>query len=413
MSLLASYNFIFEFRMNKLILFLIILSCPLFSQNWIFHTRYNSFLKYGQILDVVVDYNNNVWILDAYEVVFRLKDNNWIRYDKENTGFKTFEFSCIELLEDNSLMFGHMKEHANPDILIFKDENWTEFKSPDWFFNYCGTKDILYINENNIWFVTYLGVFHKDYNNWTHYINDQNYGHDLKTVHRLNNDIFVFSRFGTTHKYVYDNQQKNFYFKRIDQDFPKNVGDGPYFCNKKEDHIYANSKNGKVLMKFNGKEWTEESFNLQDTVKSIYLTREDKVIAITRNSVYEYQNNISEKLFDIPDSIYPLIKSNSIALKEIDYDDNYYFFVSNDSGLLVYTSKPTSVEPKTEVPTIFPNPTRDIINLNISEPTHIELYDILGNKLFKKFSTRLDLSDLSPGVYYIKYSGQTKMVVKE
>ena len=71
------------------------------------------------------------------------------------------------------------------------------------------------------------------------------------------------------------------------------------------------------------------------------------------------------------------------------------------------------MEPNTEISPIFPNPTNDIINLNISQPTHIELYDILGNKLFEKFSTRLDLSDLSPGVYYIKYSGQTKMVVKE
>ena len=396
--------------MNKLILFLIILSCSLFSQTW---TTQFSFLEYGLISSIVVDDNNNVWLLDGTKAVCRLKDNNWIRYDKENTGFKSFSFGCIELLEDNSLMFGHSDDLDNPEFLIFKDENWTQFKSPDEFFNYVCIRDILYINENNIWFVTCFGVFHKDYNDWIHYIDNQNYGHNVRSVHSVNGNIFVFGGFGTTHKYIYDNQTKKFNFIRIDQDFPKNVGDGPYFCSKNKDFVYTNSKNGISLMKFDGKQWFEESFNLQDTVKSIYLTRDDKVLAITYNAVYQYENNNCQKLFDIPDSINTLSEIYRLTLREIDYNNNYYFTDSDGFTLITYSPQSNSVEPSTEIAPIFPNPTNDIINLNISQPTHIELYDILGNKLFEKFSTRLDLSDLSPGVYYIKYSGQTKMVVKE
>ena len=398
--------------MKTLIIIVIISSNLVLSQNWSFYTRDNSFLESGQILDIVTDYDNNVWLINGLTLVFRLKNNNWIRYDKENTGFKTFKFRCIELLEDNSLMFGHNNGLDNPEFLIFKDEIWTQFKSPDAFFNYLCIKDILYINENNIWFVTCFGVFHKDYNDWIHYLDNQNQGHNLESIHSLNGNIFVFSSYGAAYQYIYNGSPVNkFTFVNKHQDFPKNVGDGPFFCSKNKDFIYTNSKNGMSLMKFDGKQWFEESFNLQDTVKSIYLTRDDKVLAITYNALYEYENNNCQKLFDIPDSIYTLIKSQFLTLREIDYDNNYYF--SNSIGLLIYSPQSNSVEPKTEISPIFPNPTNDIINLNISQPTHIELYDILGNKLFEKFSTRLDLSDLSQGVYYIKYSGQTKMVVKE
>ena len=398
--------------MKALIIIVIISSNFAFSQTWAIHTEYNSFLAENRIEDIVVAYNNEVWLINQFKAVFRLKDNNWIRYDKENTGFKSFSFGCIELLEDNSLMFGHSDDLDNPEFLIFKDESWTQFKSPDAFFNYVCIRDILYINENNIWFVTCFGVFHKDYNNWIHYLDNQNQGHDLESIHSVNGNIFVFGSYGAAYKYIYNGSPVNkFTFVNKHQDFPKNVGDGPYFSSKNKDFIYTNSKNGISLMKFDGKQWFEESFNLQDTVKSIYLTRDDKVLAITYNAVYEYENSNCQKLFDIPDSI--ITVSPKLKLREIDYNNNYYFSNNSNFFLITYTPQSNSVEPSTEIAPIFPNPTNDIINLNISEPTHIELYDILGNKLFEKFSTRLDLSDLSPGVYYIKYSGQTKMVVKE
>lgn len=61
---------------------------------------------------------------------------------------------------------------------------------------------------------------------------------------------------------------------------------------------------------------------------------------------------------------------------------------------------------------IFPNPTSDIINIDTNTPTNIELFDIFGNKQLEDYNTKLDISHLSPGTYYIRYLGQTKMVVK-
>ena len=61
---------------------------------------------------------------------------------------------------------------------------------------------------------------------------------------------------------------------------------------------------------------------------------------------------------------------------------------------------------------IYPNPTSNIINIDTEKAIHIELFDIFGNKLMDDYNTKLDISHLSPGTYYIKYLGQTKMVVK-
>lgn len=61
---------------------------------------------------------------------------------------------------------------------------------------------------------------------------------------------------------------------------------------------------------------------------------------------------------------------------------------------------------------IYPNPTSNLINIDIETPTNIELFDIFGNKLLEDYNTKLDVSNLTPGTYYIKFMGQTKMVVK-
>lgn len=61
---------------------------------------------------------------------------------------------------------------------------------------------------------------------------------------------------------------------------------------------------------------------------------------------------------------------------------------------------------------IYPNPTNDIINIDTEVPLNIELFDIFGNKVLEDFNTKLNIRNLSPGTYYIRYSNQTKMLVK-
>lgn len=71
-----------------------------------------------------------------------------------------------------------------------------------------------------------------------------------------------------------------------------------------------------------------------------------------------------------------------------------------------------SIEIKEESISFYPNPTSDVVYLDIKQSTKIELFDIFGKKLVEEFNTRLDISHLSPGTYYLKYLGQVKKIVK-
>lgn len=62
--------------------------------------------------------------------------------------------------------------------------------------------------------------------------------------------------------------------------------------------------------------------------------------------------------------------------------------------------------------TFFPNPTNDFINIITENPILIELYDILGNKLLEEVNTKIDISHLNSGTYYIKFQNQTKVIIK-
>lgn len=61
---------------------------------------------------------------------------------------------------------------------------------------------------------------------------------------------------------------------------------------------------------------------------------------------------------------------------------------------------------------VYPNPTNEIINIDIESPTKIELFNIFGDKLLEDYNTKLNISHLSRGTYYIRFLSQTKMVVK-
>ena len=66
--------------------------------------------------------------------------------------------------------------------------------------------------------------------------------------------------------------------------------------------------------------------------------------------------------------------------------------------------------------TIFPNPTNNLINLEVSEPIDadkmkIEIVDMLGKsvltqELVLQKSLTIDVSQLSPAIHYLKISGK-------
>lgn len=172
-------------------------------------------------------------------------------------------------------------------------------------------------------------------------------------------------------------------------------------------------------------------FNLDDRISKGYFFINGKVtlngevvsnVKINQNSgvdIYTDENGyyftrLFNKLFGLEltisvDSIQNGIKyqvtPKEYIIKTSDYEND---ILNIDFEL----SPVTSVESFEGSPIIYPNPTSNYVNIDISEPTVIELFDLLGNKLLEEFDTKLDISQLKPGTYYLKYFGQVRMVVK-
>lgn len=103
----------------------------------------------------------------------------------------------------------------------------------------------------------------------------------------------------------------------------------------------------------------------------------------------------------------PSIAGHSMMLFE---EENIAFILTEK--LIKYKFSQSLNSIKLNSPKIYPNPTSDIININTENKVNIELFDIFGNKLIEDFNTKLDISNLSPGTYYIRYLGQMRIVVK-
>ena len=65
---------------------------------------------------------------------------------------------------------------------------------------------------------------------------------------------------------------------------------------------------------------------------------------------------------------------------------------------------------------IYPNPTKEYLNIDCSSLESISIYNILGKELIKETSNRIKVSSLSKGVYFIKVSdginSSTKKFIK-
>jgi hypothetical protein len=70
---------------------------------------------------------------------------------------------------------------------------------------------------------------------------------------------------------------------------------------------------------------------------------------------------------------------------------------------------------------IYPNPSNGIFNIALGtiQPTGIEVYDLTGKIVYKQneitvanFETKIDVSNLSPGIYFVKIINNDQATVK-
>jgi hypothetical protein len=99
---------------------------------------------------------------------------------------------------------------------------------------------------------------------------------------------------------------------------------------------------------------------------------------------------------------------------------------NNRLKLYTYYDIPTSItENRTKVNKkilVYPNPAGDYIKITIDKPSEgseLEIYDVLGERVFSKsihpmtLRHRMNIANLPSGVYFVRIGAQVEKFVKE
>ena len=66
---------------------------------------------------------------------------------------------------------------------------------------------------------------------------------------------------------------------------------------------------------------------------------------------------------------------------------------------------------------IFPNPTRDFVNINITDASNVRIYNVLGELILEKSldskMSRIDLRQYESGVYVIQVTAKGKVITEK
>jgi hypothetical protein len=93
-----------------------------------------------------------------------------------------------------------------------------------------------------------------------------------------------------------------------------------------------------------------------------------------------------------------------------DFSDGYHYFITFGSANLSTPEFEKSFS-------VYPNPTRDAVNIDLESEVSGEVYNLTGNLVLNFTSNKVDLSALQPGVYLMKILSEgmqcTKKIVKQ
>ena len=105
--------------------------------------------------------------------------------------------------------------------------------------------------------------------------------------------------------------------------------------------------------------------------------------------------------FDDDSSVfdYGILSGNDYRVYSIDYQ------VTDPTG--VSEQAPSSVA-------LWPNPVMNFLYLDVTEGTPVSVFDMMGRMVKQEcYEGKIDVSDLTPGIYAIKSNGVTVRFVKE
>lgn len=118
------------------------------------------------------------------------------------------------------------------------------------------------------------------------------------------------------------------------------------------------------------------------------------------NDIVHYYNDLEEYMY-----IYPSHNNMIIGYTEYQLGDNGEYIVSDECEYSYDEINVASVVENNIAYNIYPNPVKDIINIEAENIELVEIYDVFGRKLYSEKKTgdvRIDMSDFSEGIYFVK-----------
>lgn len=168
---------------------------------------------------------------------------------------------------------------------------------------------------------------------------------------------------------------------------------------------YTGSDNGSLIK--NGNQWKPASeFNMPYS----WLVRAYTIANSGAN------DNVSYNIFRNDELIASDIKSTNYEDKGVSGDLCYRLeILYNKLSVCVTDDVCLNVSASNDM--IFPNPTRDFVNINITDASNVRIYNVLGELILEKSldskMSRIDLRQYESGVYVIQVTAKGKVITEK
>ena len=163
--------------------------------------------------------------------------------------------------------------------------------------------------------------------------------------------------------------------------------DGENYLN--EVYLYEYDEQGNCII--------EKTCDIEGSVEYIIEYRHDINIS---NDIVHYYNDLEEYVY-----IYPTHNNMITGYTEYNLGDNGEFYVANECEYSYDEVIVTSIAENNISYNIYPNPVKDIVNIEAENIELVEIYDVFGRKLYSEKESgdiRIDMSDFADGIYLVK-----------
>jgi hypothetical protein len=149
----------------------------------------------------------------------------------------------------------------------------------------------------------------------------------------------------------------------------------------------------------------------------VYKENDDIKMLVASESgyIYQYENiNDLNESFTLTTTNFQNIKDGiktSVVFEDFNGDNKRDLFLGNESGGLIYfenndESNGSSIKSTDKIEfEFFPNPIQGLIYIKTSKETEIEIFSLIGQKVFEKKVTNsrsIDISSLTNGTYFLR-----------